>query len=113
VILDTGICTVSRKTNISKPGDMPVYADVPYWWSWYAELSYETAPARPTPDREEVRTDARVRVLQCREIANHDRVTLADQRGRETAYEVTRAWHGLDEDSGQPITDLTLEVIRP
>ena len=113
MILDSGTCVVSRKTNTAEPGAMPVYADVAFWWSWYGELNYETTPGRPTPNREEVRTDARVRILQNREISNHDRVTLIRTDGSRRAYEVTRAWHGRDEESGELISDLTLEVYEP
>lgn len=113
MILDSGIATVYRKTNTAAPGAKPAYQDVEFWRSWYAELAFETAPARPTPDREEIRTDARVRILQNRRIANHDRVMLTDAEGHPTLYEVTRAYHGQDPDSGEDITDLNLEVIAP
>ena len=113
MILDTGICTIYRKENTAAPGAKPVFADVAFWWSWYGELSFETAPARPTPDREEVQTDARVRIMQNRHIANHDRVELKPVVGLPLLYEVTRAYHGRDEDSGELITDLSLEVIKP
>ena len=113
MILDSGICTVYHMVNRAQPGGKPDYADEPVWQGWYGELSFETAPARPTPDREEVRVDARVRIHQRRGIANHDRVDLHRLGERATAYRVTRAWHGTDDDSGEPITDLSLEVIAP
>lgn len=113
MILDKGICSVYRKTNTAGPGAMPVYTDMLIHMSWYGELSYETAPARPTEGREEVRTDARVRILQNRSIANHDRVELVPTGGTVSRYEVTRAYHGKDDDSGELITDLNLEVVEP
>ena len=114
MILDKGICTVSHKVNTSPAGGKPSFADVAFHWSWYGELNYETAPVRPTGLREEVRADARIRILQNRAINNHDRVELRAANGSgSTLYEVTRAWHGSDPDSGELITDLTLEVIAP
>lgn len=114
MILDKGICTVYHKTNTAEAGAMPVFADVPFWRSWYGELNFETAPARPTPDREEVQTDARIRILQNRDINNHDRVRLGRcSDGAEVLYEVTRAYHGHDDESGEDITDLSLEVVKP
>ena len=113
MILDKGICTIYRKTNTAASGAMPVYSDVQIWQSWYGELNFETSPARPTEDREEVETAARVRILQNRSINNHDRVQLAPVGGTTSRYEVTRAYHVSDSESGELITDLTLEVVEP
>lgn len=113
MILDKGIARIFRKVNAATDGHMPEYVCVPLHEGWYGELSFETAPARPTDNREEVRTDARVRVLQNRQINNHDVVELHPTGGTMTLYEVTRAFHGTDEDSGELITDLNLEVIEP
>lgn len=113
MILDKGICTVYRKENTAAPGAMPVWTDVAYHVSWYGELSFETREARPTENREEVRCDARIRVLQNRRINNHDRVELRQPDGESLVYEVTRAYHGVDDESGELISDLSLEVIEP
>lgn len=113
MILDKGICTVYHKTNTAGPGAMPVYSDVQIHQGWYGELSFETSPARPTEWREEVQTDARVRILQNRAITNHDRVELSPVGGSTLVYEVTRAYHGWDEDSAELITDLTLREVSP
>lgn len=113
MILDKGICTVYRKTDTAEAGDMPEYSDVAFWQSWYSELNFETSPARQTENREEIRCDARVRILQNRGINNHDRVELVPTGGEATLYEVTRAYHGTDEDSGELISDLSLEVVVP
>lgn len=111
MILDTGICKVYHKTNIAGPGAMPVYQDTLIAEGWYGELNFETAPVRPAGPRENVRTDTRVRILQNRQINNHDRVLLSAEDG--VVYEVTRAYHGTDADNGEPITDLSLEVVTP
>ena len=113
MILDKGVCTIYRKKNTAAPGEKPRYADTPYWASWYGELDFETNQARPTEAREEVRTDARVRILQNRKINNHDRVKLEPLDADALVYEVTRAYHGRDDESGELITDLSLEVYTP
>lgn len=114
MILDSGIATVYRKVNVAERGAKPRYADQQIHCGSYGELSFETNPARPTERREEVQTDARIRILQNRQITNHDRVTLqsfmAEDRG---TYEVTRAYHGSDPDSGELITDLSLQRVNP
>lgn len=113
MILDKGICTVYRKTNTAGAGEMPVYTDVEIHKSWYGELSFETSPGRPTEYREEVQTDARIRILQNRAITNHDRVELVPFCGEPCVYEVTRAYHGFDADSAELITDLSLQGVKP
>lgn len=118
MILDRGVCKVWHKTNTAAAGSKPAWSDTLFHTSYYAELNFETAPARPTEFREEINTAARVRILQNRGIANHDRVTLEPFDGAAapastTVFEVTRAWHGRDEESGEEITDLTLEVVKP
>ena len=112
MILDRGICKVFRKTNTAEAGGKPKWTDVLFHESYYGELNFETAPARPTEHREEINTAARVRILQ-----NHDTVKLirfdsAQRPEEDEVFEVTRAWHGKDEDSGEEITDLTLEVVK-
>lgn len=111
MILDSGICKVFRKANVAAPGAKPTFEDRLIHEGWYGELNFETAPANPTPDREEIRTDARVRILQNRRIANHDRVELIDSDGAVVRYEVVRVYHGTDYDSGEAISDISLEVI--
>lgn len=114
MLLDSGVCTVYKRRDVSAPGDKPAYDYEQVHESCYAELAYETAPDRPTAYREEVRIDARIRVLQCRRITNHDTVVLRDARHVEPGairYEVRRAYHGHDEESGEPITDITLTEV--
>lgn len=109
VILDSGICTVYEVKNVAPPGGMPKMELLPKHESWYAELNFETVP-KDAALQEVVETSARVRILQNRSITNHNVVILADGE----QYEVTRAYHGTDEESGEPITDLTLlKVVTP
>ena len=113
MILDRGVCKIYRKTSTTTPGGKPTFTEAVIHESYYGELSFETAPARPTEKREETRTAARVRILQRRDIRNDDAAELTPFDGTEAKavkYRITRAWHGDDPDSGEPITDLTLEV---
>lgn len=109
MILDKGICTIFSVTGTQFS---PAYALK--YQSWYAELSFETSPAYPTEYREDVQADARVRVHQNRAINNRDvlyfsSATTAPATGQ---YQVTRAYHGIDDENGQPITDLTLQKVN-
>ena len=119
MILDDGICTVFEARDMSLSGEMPRKVYIPIWASWYARLAYETSPARPTDGRSELRTDARIRILQCTTVRQDDVVILEhlerfDERSQDAAvYRVTRAWHGTDDDGPTQITDLTLEVYKP
>ena len=111
--LDKGICTVYRTEDTAAAGAKPVYKETAYFESWYGELNFETSPARPTDTRKEIRTDARIRILQNREIKEHDRVELSVFGNDPEHYEIERAYHGQDEESGELITDLTLKKVVP
>lgn len=116
MILDSGICTIFRKANTAEPGRKPVWGYRLIHRGWYGELNFETAPARPTEAREEVHTDARIRIYQNRSIANHDVAVLRDADAVEpgdTVYTVTRVYHGADDESAALISDLSLEVTAP
>lgn len=114
MILDKGICNIYQKVNTAGPGEMPVYQNQLIHQSWYGELSFETNPSRPTESREMIETDARIRILQNRQINNHDRAELALASGGDPQpFEVTRAYHGADEESGELITDLSLRRVAP
>jgi hypothetical protein len=115
MILDKGVCSIFRKTDSSGAGMMPAPSYSLMHQSWYGELSFETAPMYRTPKREDVKTDARIRVLQNRAIANHDVVVLKQCStviDGDVVYEVNRAYHGNDDENGTSITDLSLEVIE-
>jgi hypothetical protein len=116
VILDKGICTIFRRANAAEPGRKPTYTYTVLSKSWYGELDYETSPARPTEGREENLTDARIRILQNRAIRQGDCAVLHDasqMEAADTVFRITRAYHGTDDESTEPITDLTLEVFTP
>ena len=94
---------------------MPAYAYDLLTRSYYGELEFTTQEARPNGPREVVRVDARIRILQDRRITNLDAVALADAQaivpGETVRYEVVRAYHGTDEESGEAITDLSLTEV--
>ena len=119
MILDTGICSIFHRTDGSSSGDMPTYTYTHLFSGWYKELSYETAPVWQTEGRKDQKADGRIRILQCRSIAQNDVIVLAnftawkDKPSGATVYKVIRAWHGMDDDGPTPISDLTLEVVTP
>lgn len=117
MILDAGICTVFRKVDSSGAGEKPAPSYTRLCQSWYGELAFETAPVSSTASREDVRTDTRIRVHQNRAINNHDVVVLCDvdtvPLGGVPVYEVARAFHGTDDEAGELISDLSLEVTEP
>lgn len=110
MILDSGICRIIARENAGEPGNMPRLADAGVRFEgYYGELSFETSPAWPTERRMERQTDARIRILQCRGIREDDVAALRAFRAEEERrFRITRAYHGTDEENGQPITDLTL-----
>ena len=119
MILDRGICTVFRAANAARPGEMPRPGFAPIFQGWYGELSFETSPARPTEGRTELKIDNRVRILQCRDIRQDDVVVLralddfSSRSEEDPVYRILRAYHGTDDKTAVPISDLSLEVYRP
>ena len=113
MILDRGICRIFRKESTTQPGSKPAYELNLLHESYYGELAFETSPARPTEKREETQTATRVRILQNRQITNQDVAELMPFDGTSTKtekYRIRRAYHGTDDQNGEEITDLTLEV---
>lgn len=117
--LDKGVCTVFRRRDVAQPGNMPAWAYENIYQSWYGEPEFATGPAWPTERRKENQTDARIRILQNRDIRQNDVVILrqvgswAERQEDEAVFNIDRAYHGLDDDGPTPITDLTLREVRP
>ena len=117
MILDTGICTLFRRTDEAEPGGRPVYGYTRLGQSWYKELDFESSPAWETDGRKSLHTDARIRIIQDRSLRQHDVAVLLDAETVENipdgtpVYEITRIYHGQDDDGPQMISDLTLEVV--
>lgn len=106
MILDRGIAEIFARSNMAPKGEKPIWTETLRFRSWYAELSFETSPAWQTERRLTQKADARIRIAQCREIRQGDTAHLD---GR--VYAIARAYHGTDEESGEDITDLTLEEV--
>ena len=116
MILDKGICTIFRKVDVAGRGNKPRFEYRRISAHWYGELEYATSQSWPTEGREEIQTDLRIRILQDKRVNNHDVVLLQHVQGMtgdEDAMEVTRAYHGRDDESGELITDLTLRRVAP
>ena len=119
MILDSGICSVFHPQDMSLSGEMPRPGYQLLTVGWYGELSFETAQARPTEGRRELKTDHRIRILQCRAIKQDDVVVLrelasfSDRSADDVVYRIARAFHGTDEKTAEPISDLSLEVYQP
>ncbi len=116
MLLDRGICTVYTKTDVSGPGEKPRYEKTIKAQSYYGQLSFETSPQWPTEHREETKIAERVRILQCRSIRKEDVAELldfADGTQKPQTYKISRAYHGIDDESGEAISDLSLEVMEP
>ena len=106
MILDRGIAEIFARSNMAPKGEKPIWTETLRFRSWYAELSFETSPVWQTERRLAQKADARIRIAQCREIRQGDTAHLG---GR--VYTIARAYHGTDEESGEDITDLTLEEV--
>ena len=120
MILDSGIMTVFRDTDANgtgAAGKVPVKAYANVYTGWYGELAFETSPAYPTEGRREKKTDARIRILQNRNVKQNDIVVLemaASWSQRTTQpYKITRVYHGPDDTGAAQISDLSLEVYTP
>ncbi len=101
MILDKGICSIFRRND---------RAFTLVCKSWYGQLSFATQAADENK-AVGAQISARLRILQDSSIAKDDVAVLGDTDtllSTEGCYEVTRAYHGADDDNGQPITDLTL-----
>lgn len=115
MILDDGICTVFSLVDKAEPGGMPNLVPQEKTMAWFGYLDFATAEAWPTEGREETEVSTRIRILQDRSITNKDIVVLEEKHEVDESmqqYEVMRAYHGHDDENGQPITDLTLKAVR-
>ena len=118
MILDSGVCTVFHPQDLALSGEMPRPGSQFLTAGWYGELSYETTPARPTEGRRELKIDNRIRILQCRAIKQDDVVVLrelasfSERDADDVVYRIARAFHGTDDQTAVPITDLSLEVYK-
>lgn len=115
MILDDGICTVFAMKDMAEPGGMPNQQPQEKSMAWFGYLDFATAEKWPTEGREETEVTTRIRILQDRTITNRDVVVLQETHTIEPdmeRLEVVRAYHGHDDENGQPITDLTLKAVK-
>ena len=110
MILDKGICTIYTAANNALAGNKPIDQLTKKCESWYGELDFGSDPAYVTEFREDVETSTRIRIHQNRSISTRDAARLSVEAG--VTYEITRAYHGTDDESGLPITDLNLRRVN-
>jgi hypothetical protein len=103
MILDTGICKVFKLVNTAAAGDKPNQTKQKIADAWYGELSYESRPVQYTESQEQVEISMRIRILRNRNITEKAIVEIAGED-----YQVVRVFNGIDDDSGEPISDLSL-----
>lgn len=109
MILDKGTCSIFSAANGAQAGNKPIDQLTKKYQSWYAELDFSSDPAYVTDYREDVETSSRIRILQDRSITTRD--ALIFDAAPDAKYEITRAFHGTDDESGEPISDLTLRRV--
>ena len=113
MILDKGFCSIYEVTNSAPAGGMPVEKLTLKYQSWYGELDFSTTPYQAEM-QEDVEISARVRIVQNRSVSNHDVAILSNvlpPPPGAVQYRIVRAFHGVDDENGQPITDLSLEKV--
>ena len=103
MLLDKGICSIYSVSNTATAGHTPNKTPELKYQSWYGELSFETSPSR-IAGQDGVAVAERIRILQNRSVSSHDVAVIGDEQ-----FVITRAYHGTDAESGERITDLTLE----
>lgn len=110
MILDSGILTVFRTVDTAEPGGMPDPSPSVIWRGWYGTRSFGGVRRDPTGHRPDTRIDEKVRILRFREVHAQDLVVLEDVRAsvRSPFFVIEDFYHGTDEESGEPVTDLYL-----
>ena len=118
MLLDSGIMTLYRQSNVSQPGEMPEYTWTEIWRSFYGEKTvgvnrYYTAKAHDD------QTDMLIAVQRNRDISPAtDRIGIDRKyfgmepiEGDNNLYfRITQVQQAADED-GLPMTDLALERV--
>lgn len=110
MILDAGICTVYQAVNGADAGSKPIDTLVQKYKSWFGELEFSSDAVYVTDYREDVETSARIRILQNKTITNRDVAVLSTMPS--VRFEITRIYHGIDDDNGQLISDISLRRIN-
>ena len=112
MLRDTGICTIYRLVDTAEPGGMPTQTLAPIFRGQYGQRSFGGSRRDPTGQRPDTRIDEKIRIQETRYIHAQDVVILADTENTGVltpAYAIVDYYHDLDEDNGDPITDLYLQ----
>jgi hypothetical protein len=113
MILDKGICSIFAVTKSAPAGGKPVDTLTLKYQSWYGELDFSSEPSYETDYREDVEVSARIRIHQNREVTTRDALYFSSaSTPTGIRYEIVRAYHGTDDESGIPITDLSLRRVN-
>jgi hypothetical protein len=115
MILDRGYCTIYTKINTATAGNMPAVSlgEIKHQ-SWYGELSFETTQAN-IGKQQETEISTRIRILQNRSVGTHDIAVLSSALPPPVGsvqFDILRAYHGVDDESGELITDLSLREVQ-
>lgn len=114
MILDSGVCSIFERVNTAAPGFMPVYRFARKTAGWYGLRSFSSRPEY-LRDKEATTVALKIRILQDLSVTNLDTVVLADVEevpADAVRYEVVRVYHGTDDQTGVPISDIDLEVVQ-
>lgn len=115
MILDAGICTVFQKQDTAQPGGMPQISYTRKACGWYGVRSFSSAPDWVRNVKEGATVALSIRMHQNLSITTRDAIVLMDvgtPPASAPLYEVLRVYHGTDDATGQPITDIDLEVVE-
>lgn len=116
MILDDGICSIFTNRNTAGPGGMPVYEMDWLASSWYKILHFSSRPTYLQTDKESTTVALKIRIHQNLMVTNQQVVILSESHevpASAVRYDIVRAYHGADDVTGMPITDLDLEVVTP
>jgi hypothetical protein len=106
MILDSGICYIDAVRNIAVAGELPSCLLVRICTCYFGDLGYESATIQYTESMEQIEISRRIRVLQNKDIANKAVVTIGTDE-----YQVERVYHGVDSESGELVSDLSLSKV--
>lgn len=95
MILDAGICTIHRVDGTERGANSPIAGLPQIYRDWCGSLDHEAGSSS-------ART-ARIRIHDA-DVMQHD---IAEFAGKN--WIVTRVYHGADDETGQPVADVTME----
>lgn len=96
MILDAAICTIHRVDGTERSANSPTDGLPQIYRNWCGRLGHESGDGSARV--------ARIRIHDA-EVRQHD---IAEYSGAH--WVITRVYHGQDDDTGQPVADLTMET---